>query len=51
MNGSDLFGSGDVELWSRYVWVECESGPFSEVDGGVWGLWVVMVVLEAVLEI
>ena len=46
-----LLGGWDVKCWCGGVWVEWNPGAFSEVDGGVWCLWVVVVVSEAVLEV
>ena len=46
-----MLGSWNVVLWSGDVWVEWDPWAFPEVNWGVWGLWVVMVVPEAVLEL
>ena len=46
-----LLGGWDVKCWCGGVWVEWDSGAFPEVYGGVWCLWVVVVVSEAVFEV
>ena len=51
VSGALLLGSWDVECRSGGVWIERNSWAFSEVDGSVWCLWVVVVVSEAVLEV